>query len=121
MNLRSLVGAIGMGAMVASTAAAAGAQAAPPPPYAQNVPPPGGFRQQSATNVAMMSQRVGHMIDHLQRDARDYGGHRVQAIRDLQGAAGELNAAAQFAADHGYNIQVPPRVRRNPGGIRRPP
>jgi len=121
MNLRSLLGAIGTAAMVASMAAAASAQAAPQP-YNPNVPPPNGeFRQQSAADVAMMSERIGHMIAHLQADARDYGGHRVNAIHILENAQGELNAAAQFAAAHGYVIQTPPVGRRNPYAVRRPP
>jgi hypothetical protein len=118
MNPRSLFGAIGIAAMVASMAAAAGAQAAPP--YYPVPPPNGGYRQQSATNVAMMSERVGHMIAHLEADGRDYSGHRVNAIHFLQNAQGELNAAAQFAAANGYAIQVPPQARR--GGVgERPP
>jgi hypothetical protein len=108
MHRRSLVGALGVATFVLSAAAVAGAQPAPP-----------SYRQQSLANVARFAEHTQKMIGNLQRDARDYGGHRVAAINALQNAANELNAAAQFAEAHGYQmpVQQPPR---NPNPYRRP-
>lgn len=54
-----------------------------------------GLRGQGRSNSNLMRVRhsVETMIDTLQRDDRDYGGHRVTAIADLQKARAELEAA----------------------------
>lgn len=58
-----------------------------------------GMRGQQGSNTNLM--RVRHsievMIDNLQRDQRDYGGHRVAAIADLQRARAELEQARDVA------------------------
>ena len=110
MNPRSLFGALGIAAIVATSAAAASAQAYPPGAYGQ------GYRQASLVNVANIARNCGHTIARLQRDPGDYGGHRVAAIGDLQNAANELNAAEQFAVAHGYQMPVQGPPGRNPSG-----
>jgi hypothetical protein len=120
MNLRSLIGTLGMAAIVASTAAGASAQT----PYNYNPYNPNAqynYRERSLVNVARMANGVGHLIGRLQRDARDYGGHREAAIDDLRNAQNELGAAAAFAEAHGYQMPVPvqnPGMRRAPNPYR---
>jgi hypothetical protein len=55
---------------------------------------------QSNQNVWQVHRRIDGMIDQLQHDDRDYGGHRVAAIRDLSNARQQLVAAEQFAVRH---------------------
>lgn len=50
----------------------------------------------SDRNLRVVSAWVERMIDELQRDNHDYGGHRVQAISEMQAARNELRAAAQY-------------------------
>ncbi len=47
-------------------------------------------------------RRLDGAIDQLQHDQRDYAGHRVAAINDLQSARGQIVAAEQYAVsvDH---------------------
>lgn len=54
-----------------------------------------GDRGQPGSNQNLLGVRrwVEGMIDQLQRDERDYGGHRVAAIGDMQQARTELIAA----------------------------
>ncbi len=54
-----------------------------------------GLRGQRGSNENLLGVRrwVEGMIDQLQRDERDYDGHRVAAISDMQRARGELVAA----------------------------
>ena len=54
-----------------------------------------GRRWQGGSNSNLMSVRrwVERMIDQLQTDQHDYGGHRVAALSDMQAARGELVAA----------------------------
>lgn len=61
-------------------------------------------RGQYGSNQNMWSVRghVDAMIDQLQHDDRDYGGHRAAAINDLQAARHEIVDAEQFAREHGY-------------------
>lgn len=56
-----------------------------------------GTRTQGESNesVARVRRWVEKMIDQLQRDQRDYDGHRVAAIRDMQQARQDLLAAEQ--------------------------
>lgn len=49
----------------------------------------------SDRNLRAAYRRLEGTIDQLQRDQRDYGGHRVRAIADLESARGELAAALQ--------------------------
>ena len=50
----------------------------------------------SDANLRGTRRRLETVIDQLQRDRRDYDGHRVKAIQDLQMARGELDAALQY-------------------------
>jgi hypothetical protein len=49
----------------------------------------------SNSNIAYVHRRLDGAIDQLQHDQRDYSGHRVAAINDLQNARNELVAAEQ--------------------------
>ena len=73
--------------------------------HAQMTPVPyssGGLRTErgSQLNVRHVRQKLETLIDELQRDQRDYGGHRVQAIDMMQQARQQLLAAEQFEATH---------------------
>ena len=52
----------------------------------------------SDQNLRVERRRIEGVIDQLQRDQHDYGGHRVRAIADLQQARAELDAALQYDA-----------------------
>ncbi len=54
----------------------------------------------SARNIMRAKTRLEAIIDQLQRDQRDYGGHRVAAIADMQQARGQLQAAIDYDATH---------------------
>ncbi|HXP95052.1 MAG TPA: hypothetical protein VN905_16375 [Candidatus Binatia bacterium] len=56
----------------------------------------------SNRNMWYVDGRVKDLIVQLNHDDRDYGGHRVNAINDLQAARNEIAAAEQFARQHGY-------------------
>ncbi len=56
----------------------------------------------SNQNMWNVDGRVKALINQLDHDDRDYGGHRVNAINDLQAARNEIVAAEQFARQHGY-------------------
>ncbi len=56
---------------------------------------------QSNRNLWHVRQRLEADIDMLQHDQRDYGGHRVTALNDLQAARNELLAAEQVAHHDG--------------------
>ena len=83
-----LVGAAG----VAATLAAAGAASAQTPPTRGEVG--------SARNIVEVRRALERLIDQLQHDQRDYGGHRVRAIAAMQRARAELAAALQWDATH---------------------
>lgn len=55
---------------------------------------------QSAGNIVTVRNRLGGLIDQLQRDNHDYGGHRVAAMADMQQAQAQLNAALQYDRSH---------------------
>lgn len=55
----------------------------------------------SAHNILSIKTRLERLIDQLQRDRRDYGGHREAAIDDLQKARVQLEAAINYDATHG--------------------
>ncbi len=65
---------------------------------------PWGLRSQGPSNGDMWHVRawVDGLIAQLNRDDRDYGGHKGDAIRDLQAAGNQMLAAERFAAGHGY-------------------
>ncbi|MDQ2679442.1 MAG: hypothetical protein M3Y21_00235 [Candidatus Eremiobacteraeota bacterium] len=56
----------------------------------------------SAVNMLYVRRRVESLIDQLQRDRRDYGGHRLTAIADLQQARNEIIAAISYDSTHGH-------------------
>ena len=113
MNLRSLVGTLGMAAIVASTCAMASAQT----PYNYQNPNQYNYRTNSLADVGRIGNGVSHLINRLNRDTRDYGGHRAAAVGNLQNAQNELGAAAQFAEAHGYQMPPLPQPR---AGYRQP-
>lgn len=53
----------------------------------------------SSQNLWHVHRRLDGAIDQLQHDQRDYGGHRVAAINDLQNARNEIVAAEQSDRD----------------------
>jgi hypothetical protein len=53
-----------------------------------------------ARNMLYVRRRLEAMIDQLQRDPRDYDGHRVAAIGDLQQARVQIIDAIQWDATH---------------------
>ena len=73
--------------------------------HAQMTPVPyrnGGLRTErgSNMNVRHVRQRLETLLDELQRDQRDYGGHRVSAINLMQQARQQLLMAEQFELAH---------------------
>jgi hypothetical protein len=93
MNFRLL-------ALVGALAGVAFGSAASAQTIAQNVghPPAMHLRNgaNSDRNLRQVRRRLEGMIDQLQRDQRDYDGHRVKAIADLQQARAEIDAALQY-------------------------
>ncbi len=76
-----------------------------------------GHQFNSNHNIGTAANRVGRLIVTLQRDDRDYAGHRVAAINAMTNARNELMAAQQFAEAHGYYTQtteVPEPVQERP-------
>ena len=63
-----------------------------------------GTRGQGGSNRDIWGVRrwVAGLIGQLNRDNRDYGGHKAAAINALQAARGEMLAAEQYAQGHGY-------------------
>jgi len=57
---------------------------------------------QSNSNIWRVRHRLDDLLAQLNNDDRDYGGHRVAAINDLQQGRMELLRAERFARDHGY-------------------
>jgi Spy/CpxP family protein refolding chaperone len=102
MNLKAVVSA----AAFLSTVALSGAA------FAQTTPVPampgagagGGYMMRgehgSNTNVRTIHRRLERLIDQLQHDRHDYGGHREKAVDLLQQARAELNQAIQYDKDH---------------------
>jgi hypothetical protein len=54
----------------------------------------------SAKNLMHSRRRLEGVIDQLQRDRHDYGGHRVAAIGDLQQAREQLDEAIEYDKAH---------------------
>jgi hypothetical protein len=55
----------------------------------------------SDRNLRNEMRRLEQVIDMLNRDQRDYGGHRVQAIQALQQARQQLEDALEYDRTHG--------------------
>jgi hypothetical protein len=51
---------------------------------------------------------IEHIIDRLQRDQTDDGGHRIAAIADLQQARAQIAAALQYGQTHPNSTTVNP-------------
>ncbi len=79
-------------ATAAGAAAILGTLGASPAPMPAPAKPDAG----SDRNLRFMRQIINAVIDDLNTDARDYGGHRVQAIDSLHQAVNHLDAALQF-------------------------
>ena len=56
----------------------------------------------SDRNIRVEMRKVEQAIDMLQRDRRDYGGHREQAIDLLQRARQQLEDALEYDNSHGH-------------------
>lgn len=50
----------------------------------------------SAANIVAVRDRLGGLIDQLQRDNHDYGGHRIAAVAEMQKAQAQLGAALRY-------------------------
>ncbi|MBC5799952.1 MAG: hypothetical protein GIX03_15930 [Candidatus Eremiobacteraeota bacterium] len=61
-------------------------------------------RNQGASDASLHSvrMRIEMEITNLERDRRDYGGHRVNAIKALNTAHRELLAGEEYARAHRY-------------------
>ena len=96
-----IAAAAGAGGLLATAAAALAAptSAAPvqtmaPNPNASTKPWERG-EYKSNRNIHMVRRHLEHVIDELQHDQHDYGGHRVKALDLLQQARQELLLAEQ--------------------------
>lgn len=96
MNVKAILSTAVLLSTVALSSAGAFAQTGPAP--AQGVM----VRGQHGSNHNLRSERrrLERIIDSLQHDDRDYGGHRARAIQLLQQARAELDAALQYDRDH---------------------
>ncbi|MBC5824447.1 MAG: hypothetical protein GIW99_02430 [Candidatus Eremiobacteraeota bacterium] len=65
-------------------------------------PTPRPLRPDAASerNLRRVRQRLERLIDQLQHDQRDYGGHREKALDLMQRARAELMAGEQFEHSH---------------------
>lgn len=90
---------IALGAALAGTAvgSVAAAQSLP-----LNAPAALHLRSDRGSDASLRTsrRRLETIIDQLQRDRRDYDGHRVKAIEDLQMARGEIDAALRWDNQH---------------------
>lgn len=73
--------------------------------HAQTISPtarPAWTRGDTASdrNLRAVRRHLEHLIDQLQRDQRDYDGHRVAALNDLAQARAQLDAALQYDRAH---------------------
>jgi hypothetical protein len=100
MNVRLLVGSAVIAA-VTGTCTIAGAQTVGVP-IPVTVPHPHPHQQGSNDRVWAAEHHLRGMIARLERDDRDYGGHRVAALNHLHDAHNELLAAERFARARGY-------------------
>ena len=64
----------------------------------------------SDQNLRYTRAYLEHALDALSRDQTDYGGHRVQAIADLQAARTDLTSALRFDQDP-QDATIPTDVR----------
>ncbi len=108
LNIRALALTGALAGIITGSSVVADAQTYPvtlPVPVTQRAPgqyPPWGQNRRgergSAVNLVVVRRRLERAIDNLQRDQRDYGGHRVAALNLMQQARGQLDAALQYDA-----------------------
>ena len=91
MKVRALLGAVGIMAVLGSTAGVA---------LAQN-------QTQSNLNLYQVAGDIGTAIMTLERDQQDYGEHRAREIGWLRKAHKELRQSEKWAASHGYGYTQP--------------
>jgi hypothetical protein len=97
MNVRLIVLSAALAGTALSTVASAQQQPQPYPMAAQHLRGNRGSDQ----NIRSEYRKLEQVIDGLQRDQRDYGGHRVQAIQNLQQARQQLDEALEYDRTHG--------------------
>jgi hypothetical protein len=98
-----LTAALGVATTMAATAlAAAAAPPVVPPPTMAPRPRASGMQGEywSNRNVSRTRIKLEHVIDELNRDQHDYGGHRAKALDLLRQARQELLAAEAFEKAH---------------------
>jgi hypothetical protein len=61
----------------------------------------GSGQHVSDANLQYVSEHIQTAIARLEQDRKDYGGHRVAAINDLQNARGFINSAMAYDKAHG--------------------
>ena len=93
-----------LGALVLSISTFGAGAAFTTAAHAQPMPATTPFRGErgSARNIAYVRAHLERLIDELQRDQRDYDGHREQAIDLMQQARNQLILALQWDATHGH-------------------
>ncbi|HLX01416.1 MAG TPA: hypothetical protein VKS80_04785 [Trinickia sp.] len=95
-----LATAAGIGAALAAASTALGA--AMPTPVPGSTPLSGSRRnaKRSDANIRRVRRRLERVIDELQHDQHDYGGHRQRALDLLNQARQELLLAEQSDTSH---------------------
>ena len=97
-NWKNALAALALSIATFAAGAAFTASAHAAPWYPQTVALRGEYG--SAHNILSVKSRLENLIDQLQRDQRDYDGHRVAAINLMQQARGQLQAAINYDAEH---------------------
>jgi outer membrane murein-binding lipoprotein Lpp len=70
----------------------------------------------SNANLWHVHRRLDGAIDQLSHDQRDYAGHRVAALNDLQNARGQIMAAEQYAVNVDHDNPACFRASGSTGG-----
>ena len=100
MNLRLVVLTAALGSVALGTAASAQQFPATGP----NAMGPNAMHLRSGRgsdrNIQIERRRLEQVIDMLQRDRHDYGGHREQAVDLLQRARQQLDEALEYDRSH---------------------
>jgi len=97
MNVRLIVLSAALAGTALTTVASAQQQPQTYPMAAQHLRGNRGSDQ----NIRREYRKLEQVIDGLQRDQRDYGGHRQQAIDALQQARRQLDEALEYDRTHG--------------------
>jgi hypothetical protein len=87
--ISTTVGGVAAAAAASSTMAAAAA------------PTQADIDDLSNRNIEFMRKIVGALVDDLNSDQHDYGGHRANAVAKLQQADSELQQAEAYVKAHG--------------------